>query len=429
MAKSIAWLLLAVAAPAGLWAAEKIYCVSDFGAVGDAATLNTAAIQKAIDTAAADGGGIVEIPAGTFLCGSVFLQQGVGLRLAEKAVLLGSTRIEDYEKRWTRIEGHFEFWRMGLVNALGLDGVNITGSGTLNGNGVPFWRAFWKRRTENPHCTNLEVERPRLVFLNGCTHVRIAGVHCEDSGFWNLHLYKCRNVLIEDLQITIPSAWRLSIRAPSTDGIDIDSSQHVTVRRCYISTHDDNIALKGTKGPRADQDPDSPPVENILIEEVECGEGNGLITCGSEATIVRNVIARQCTMSGRAPVLTLKLRPDTPQRYENITIDGVTLRGSGSLFNVAPWTQFFDLQGQPPPAREVNEITLKNIHGEYGGFGVLRGGERDIIRNVRLENIDVTLSSVQGRDRLALGQLQGLTAKNVRINGRLWTPAVADEQD
>ncbi len=82
-----------------------------------------------------------------------------------------------------------------------------------------------------------------------------------------------------------------NILGPSTDGIDIDSSQKVTVRKCYISVNDDNIALKGSKGPLAGEDKDSRPVEDILIEDCEFGDGNGMITCGSEATLVRNVTA------------------------------------------------------------------------------------------------------------------------------------------
>ncbi len=406
-------------------AAGKHFSVSDYGAVGDATTLNTTAIQKTIDAASEAGGGVVEIPKGTFLSGSIFLKKGVELHLAEGAVLLGSTNIEDYPKRETRIEGHFESWRMALVNAQRLDGARITGPGTLNGNGVPFWQAFWQRRKENPRCTNLEVERPRLMFIDRCTNVRIEGVSLEDSGFWNLHLYRCRDVTIEGIRITLPASAKLGIRGPSTDGIDVDSSQNVTIRRCYISNNDDNIALKGSKGPHADQDRDSPPVENILIEDVECGDGNGLITCGSEATTIRNVTARNCTMSDRATLLTLKLRPDTPQHYENITLDGITLKGTGRLLNVAPWTQFFDLQGQPPPSRKVNGITLKNIHGEYGAFGTLRANPDDDVRDFTLENIDVKLDTSSGRDRLILGKVANLTVTNVRINGQPYTPPPA----
>ena len=392
------------------------YPITDFGAVAGSDKLNTDSIQAAIEAAAKDGGTVV-VPAGVFRSGSIFLKQSVALHLAEGAVLKGSENIADYPKRTTRIEGHFEPWRMALVNAEGLTGVRISGPGKLDGSGPVYWAAFWQRRKENPKCTNLEVERPRLVFIDHCTNVRITNIGLEDSGFWNLHFYRCRDVLVEGVRITIPSA-RDGLRGPSTDGIDIDSSQNVTVRKCYISTNDDDIALKGSKGPHADQDADSPPVENILVEDCEIGDGNGLITCGSEATVVRNVTARNCVMSGHATVLTLKLRPDTPQHYEHITIENITLAGGGRLLNVAPWKQFFDLQGQPPPSRQVNDITLRNIKGSYRTLGVLQGNPGDVLKDITLENIEVQLTD----EKFEPGTVTNLVMKNVSVNGKPLQP-------
>jgi alpha-L-rhamnosidase len=393
------------------------YPVTAFGAVADGTTLNTVAIQAAIDAAATQGGGTVVIPAGVFRSGSIFLKQGVALHLAEGAVLKGSENIADYPKLTTRIEGHFEPWRMALVNAQELTGLRISGPGKLDGSGPVYWRAFWQRRKENPKCTNLEVERPRLMFIDRCTDVRITNMALEDSGFWNLHLYRCRDVVIEDVRITIPSAGP-DLRGPSTDGIDIDSSQNVTVRQCYISTNDDNIALKGSKGPFADKDADSPPVENILVEDTEVGNGNGLITCGSEATIVRHVTVRNCVMTGHATMLTLKLRPDTPQHYEHITMDGIKLAGSGRLLNVAPWTQFFDLQGQPSPARLVNDVTIRNVTGHYRTLGVLGGNAGDVLRDITLENVDMQVTD----ENFKLGPVENLALKNVKVNGQPFVP-------
>jgi len=396
------------------------HLVTAFGAMPGGETLNTAAIQAAIEAAAAEGGGRVVIPAGVFRCGSIFLKQGVALHLAEGAVLKGSENIEDYPKLNTRIEGHFEPWRMALVNASGLTGLRISGPGKFDGSGPVYWRAFWQRRKENPRATNLEVERPRLMFIERCTDVRIEHTALEDAGFWNLHLYRCRDVVVENVRITIPSSTP-ELRGPSTDGIDIDSSQNITVRQCYISTHDDNIALKGSKGPFADQDADSPPVENILVEDTEVGDGNGLITCGSEATLVRNVTVRNCVMTGHATMLTLKLRPDTPQHYENITMENIRLAGSGRLLKVAPWMQFFDLKGQPPPSRRVNNITLRNITGSYRMLGTLSGSAGDVLRDITLENVDVQLTE----NRFRLGPVENLQLRNVTVNGQPFVlPAV-----
>lgn len=418
----------------------KRFIVSDFGAVADGKTLNTAAIQKAIDKAAEEGGGTVDIPEGTFLSGSIFLKKGVGLHLAENAVLLGSMDIEDYPKLNTRIEGHFEPWRMALVNAREMDRVRISGKGVLDGNGITYWAKFWQRRRENPKCTNLEVERPRLMFIDRCTDVRVEGVSLRYSGFWNLHLYRCSDVVIDGVTITAPTRHtshrnymtaeilknmendatvrnlpvKDNILGPSTDGIDIDSSRKVTVRNCYISVNDDNIALKGSKGPLADQDKDSPPVEDILVENCEFGDGNGMITCGSEATLVRNVTVKNCLITGDATVLTLKLRPDTPQHYENILIENITLKGSGRVLNVAPWTQFFDLKGYTPPKRMVNNITLRNIRGNFHNLGSLGGNPGDVLRDITLENIDIELTD----DTFQPKDVTRLVMSNVLLNGK-----------
>lgn len=419
----------------------KHFPISDYGAVADGKTINTNAIQIAIDAAEEQGGGVVEVPAGTWRSGSIFLKKGVELYLAENAVLLGSDQIEDYPKRETRIEGHFEPWRMALVNAQEVDHVRISGKGVLDGNGITFWARFWQRRRENPKCTNLEVERPRLVFIDRCKDVRVEGISLRYSGFWNLHLYRCSDVVLEGLNITSPTRHtshrnymtpeilkamekdasagnqplKDNILGPSTDGIDIDSSQKVTVRKCYISVNDDNIALKGSKGPLADQDQDSPPVEDILVEDCEFGDGNGMITCGSEATLVLNVTVKNCRITGDATMLTLKLRPDTPQHYENILIDGIKLEGGkGRMLNVAPWKQFFDLKGQSPPARTVNNITIRNVTGEFYTLGSLGGNAGDTLRDITLENIDLKLEDAGFEPK----DVKDFTAKNVRINGK-----------
>lgn len=392
--------------------------ITAFGAVADGKTLNTTAIQQAIDAAAAAGGTVV-IPKGVFLSGSVFLKPGVELLLEQGAVLLGSNRIEDYPKRETRIEGHFEPWRMALVNAQEMPRVRIHGAGKIDGNGILFWAQFWQRRKENPQCTNLEVERPRLMFIDRCQDVRIEGLTFRDSGFWNLHLYRCDGVAIEGLDIQAPTKGH--ILGPSTDGMDLDSSRNVTIRKCKISVNDDNIALKGSKGPLADQDAASPPVENILIEDCQFGDGNGMVTCGSEATTIRNVTVRNCVITGDSTVLTLKLRPDTPQHYEHILIENIQLAGNGRVLNVAPWTQFFDLKGHAPPSRRVNDITLRNLTGSFRTLGTLMGNPNDTLENITLENLNLQLAS----EEFHLGKVTNLVMKNVQVNGKPVAPPAA----
>lgn len=361
--------------------------ITTVGAVPDGTTLNTVAIQMAIDRAATiAGGATVVIPKGTFLSGSIFLKPGVNLHLEKDAVLKGTTDLKDYPLMNTRIEGHFQEWVPALINADKIDGLKITGEGTLDGSGQPFWNAFRQARGAK----NLDVPRPRLLFIRDSKNIVVSGIHFKDSGFWNFHLYRCQDVLAENLDI------RSGAGSPSCDGIDIDSCQRVTVKGCYFFTNDDCIALKGTKGPLAMDDKDSPPVEHIRVSDCTFERGNSFVTCGSEATIVRDVIVENCKAvgndSGGMAVLRLKLRTDTPQLYEDMHFRNITLQGNGSLVSMAPWSQYFDLQGHPQPTRKVQNITMTNVKGTFGTFGGIGGSAGDVIQDVTFENIDVQLT-------------------------------------
>ena len=328
---------------------EKRYNIGERGAVSDGQTINTKIIQSAIDECAQNGGGTIVVPKGVFKTGSLFLKPGVNLELQEGAVLKGSTDINDYPKiNNTRIEGHFQLWRAALINADSVDHLRISGPGTLDGNGEPFWKEFYSRRTANRNTTNLDVERPRLMFIQKSKDVKISGIVFLNSGFWNLHLYRCQNVTVENCRFQAPSGAVPNDHAPSSDGIDVDSSQDVTIRGCFFSVGDDDIALKGSKGPFARDDKDSPPVERIRIYDCVFEAGGGIMTCGSEATIVRDVEIKRCITRGPT-VIRLKLRPDTPQEYYDIKISDITMENSAVIFRISPWTQYFDLKGQAPP--------------------------------------------------------------------------------
>jgi alpha-L-rhamnosidase len=410
--------------------------ITEFGAKPDAQTLNTAAIQKAIDHLAGAGGGCVVVPAGIFLSGAIFLKPNVQLHVEKDAVLKGSTDLADYPISPTRIEGHTEPWVPALVNASKVDHLRITGEGTLDGSGKPFWEAFWSRIHSDPKTTNLGVPRPRLLFIQDSHDVQVSGIRFKDSGFWNFHLYRCRDVLIEGIHVFAPA------ESPSTDGLDIDSSQNVTVRRCHFSVDDDCVAIKGSKGPFAMQDKDSPPVENIRIEDCLFDLGHGVLTVGSEATVVRNVTLERCKVAGpgtnRNVLVRLKLRPDTPQLYENIRFNDITLDGHGSLFSIEPWQQYFDLKGQAPPKRAVRNLSVSNVHGTFGKFGIIHGNDGDVIDQITLENIDVKLTNAPPADSAFLRfsphaaadsvyprfvGITNLAVRNVKINGEPYTPS------
>jgi alpha-L-rhamnosidase len=395
--------------------------IHDAGAVSDGTTLNTTKIQAVIDDLAKAGGGTVVVPSGTFLTGALFLKPGVHLHLVKGAVLKGSTNTADYPKRRTRVEGHFEEWLPALINADACDGLRIDGEGTLDGNGAPFWKAFWDARAANNKTANLDVPRPRMALLQNSRDVQVRGITFKDSGFWNLHMYRCQHVLVENVRFEVPDGQR----CPSTDGTDIDSCQDITIRGCHYRVDDDCVCLKGSKGPFATADKDSPAVERIRVENCTFERGGGVLTLGSEATHVRDVVVDGCTVPGHINVIRLKLRPDTPQFYEDVHLRNITLTGdqAGSkapIVNISKWTQYFDLKGQAPPKSIVRNITLSNIKGSYGTFGMVIGnpGQTEI-SDVRLENIDVQLQDPTFKVGTDVKNLQ---IKNVLVNGKPLEP-------
>ncbi|MGO4170007.1 glycoside hydrolase family 28 protein [Novosphingobium sp. YAF33] len=409
--------LLAQAGGAG---AEPDIAVSivSFGAKADGVTINTRAIQAAIDSLAKRGGGTVVVPKGVFVSGALFLKPRVHLHLAEGAVLRCTTRMENFPPRRTRIEGHFEpSFTPALINADGCHGLRITGSGTLDGAGRPVWDRFWKLRNAAPvpdEFPNLGLPRARLALIENSKNVLVEGVTFKDSQFWNLHLYRCEDVLVRYARFEVPDDYA---QAPSTDGIDVDSCRQVTVDGCTFSVTDDCIAAKGSKGPHALEDRDSPPVEGLRVRNCHFRRGHHALACGSEATVVRDVVMENCRVTGRMVLARLKLRADTPQRYEDIRFRNIRLdHAEGTVMAVEPWSQYTDLKGMAPPMSWVRGLEFSGISGRFGALGTIRPnpGQTEI-RDVLLKNFAL---------QLADGELHGqgvedIVFDHVMINGKV----------
>jgi polygalacturonase len=404
-------LTLALGAGCATGAAPTRINVAEHGVVGDGKTVNSRAFQAAIDECARDGGGTLVVPKGVFVTGALFLKPGVDLELLDGAVLKGSTDINDYPTRPTRVEGHVEPWPAALLNGDKVDHLRITGPGTLDGSGPTFWQAFRRRRAADRKTTNLNVPRPRLAFIEDSADVRVSGVHFDNSGFWNLHLYRCRQVTVDGCQFRSPDG--VPGPAPSTDGIDVDSSQDVTISKCLFAVGDDDIALKGSKGPFALRDAASPPVERVHILDSVFDAGGGIVTAGSEATVVRDVDVERCTVRHGA-VLRLKLRPDTPQQYEDFRLHDITLDGPVAIFAVGPWKQYFDLQGQPPPTSTVRHVTIWGVRGSGGTFGTITGNANAAVSDVAVADVDVTLRN----GSFDAPGVEGVTFRKVIVNGK-----------
>ena len=386
----------------------KRYVITEHGVENDSTLIQTKAIQAVIDKAAAEGGGVVVVPQGTFLSGAVFFRQGTHLLVEEGGKLKGSEYIADFPILETRIEGQTCKYFAALVNADNLDGFTIAGKGTIDGNGYHYWEEFWIRRKWNPQCTNKDEQRPRLVYISNCRNVTVQDVHLQNSPFWTNHLYRCDHVRYLDCHIFAPTT---GVKAPSSDAIDIDVCHDILVSGCYMSVNDDAIAIKGGKGTWADKAPENGPNYNILIDNCRYGVVHGCLTLGSESVYDKNIVLSNIDVNKANRVLWLKMRPDTPQHYEYVTVENI--KGTtGSFLVVRPWTQFFKPEKRDDmPLSQCNNIVLRNIKMDCNNFFDVGTSDKYKLKDFTFENILVS----DKKQAFDPNMIENTVVKNVKI--------------
>ena len=392
----------------------KKYVLTDHEIFADG-RLHTEEIQALIDKAAANGGGVIVIPRGTYMTGGLHFKQNTHLYLEDGATLLGSDFIGDYPLGKTRIEGETCTYFGALINADGLDGFTISGKGTIDGNGLRYHKQFWLRRKWNRQCTNKDEQRPRLVYVSNCKNVQIEGVKLQNSAFWTTHIYNSENVKLLNLSIYSLGTPNHA-KGPSTDAIDLDVVKNVLVKGCYMSVNDDAIAMKGGKGPWAD---DPTKVEgnggnyNVIIEDCVYGFCHGCLTLGSESIYNHNLILRCIKVDHATRLLWLKMRPDTPQRYEYVTVEDIT-GNVGQFIFIQPWTQFYDLKDRKdPPMSYSDHITMRNCQMEVDVFfNVKSQDDQYKLTNFHFENLDIKAKKNADFNQ---SYVDGFTVKNVNV--------------
>lgn len=366
-----------ISSPIGL-AGGQSASIAEFGAVGDGKTLNTKAIQTAIDKCAANGGGTLTVPAGTFLTGSLFFKQGVGLHLAQGAVLKGTVDCNDYPQIDTRWEGEEKVWTAALVNFIDMTDVDITGPGQIDGSGDA-WMERYPRDSKE-----LKIGRPRMIGIQNCRDVKVSGLSMKNQACWGLFILYSENVLAEKLHI------RAAHNIISSDGIDVDSSKNVLITGCDMDVNDDCIAIKSGKdedGRRVNR-----PAEDIVVEKCHFRYGHGGVSMGSEMSGgIRNVEIRNCIMEANnwAPIR-FKSQPSRGGVVENITYRDLVLKDTLKAFefNMA-WRMRPPLKPPSDPLPVVRNVKIINVSGTTRNVGDMHGLEDSPIVNVSFENCHI----------------------------------------
>lgn len=229
----------------------KNFNIKQFSAVGDGVTMNTIAVQTAIDVCGEAGGGVVSISEGVYLCGRIDLRSGVELHIDVDGVLLGSKNGYDFpeiETIFWRTEYAPRFNKRCFIYAEGCENIAITGRGIIDCQGqyyvdpLPENKIYDKngdRCNIWSYVRNTEISPARVVFFIGCRNVLIEDITMQNQpAGWSYWICDCENVRFDRANIAA------NVEFPNNDGIHINCSRNVTISNCNITTGDDSIVVR-----------------------------------------------------------------------------------------------------------------------------------------------------------------------------------------
>lgn len=266
----------------------------------------TKAFKKAILDMEKEGGGTLYVPSGIYRTCSILLKDNMRLDLDSGTTLLFLDDRELYEVVEAEFEGIRGKMYMPCIYAKNAVNVSVTGKGTIDGQGMK----WWKEKDQ------LSYVRPHLVCFDGCENVSLEGVTLTNSPAWTVHPVYCNNVRVQGITIKNPAD------SPNTDGIDPDCSSNVRISDCMIDVGDDCIAIKSgtedTKQKRA--------CENITITNCNMIHGHGGIVIGSEMSgTVRNVTVTNCVFQDTDRGIRLKTRRKRGGAMERLSFQNIVM--------------------------------------------------------------------------------------------------------
>jgi hypothetical protein len=374
--------------------------VTRFGAVGDGRTSCTRAIQRAIDSRAAAGGGLVLVPPGQYLTGALFLRSNIHLHVAAGATLLASPSFADFPPIRGRWEGVERETYSSLLTGLDLENVIITGYGALEGQGEPWWEADrvtralrvdkqLPREAPNPAGAPLRWPRPRLINLVRCQGVVVSGLMIHDSPSYNLHFIYCQDVLIDGVTV-------LSLKSVNGDGIVVDSCKQVRIVSCSLNTAFDCISLKA--GYNEDGRRVGIPCEGVAISNctVAMSRRDGLAIGSETAGGIRNVTISNCVISNCQVGVHIRSPRGRGGGIERVRGSGLVIEKMSEAALVM--TNLFDNETDASARVPVGEgtPTLRDFAfggltlSEVGAVAIIEGLPERFLSRVRLSDISAS---------------------------------------
>lgn len=355
---------------------EKTFNINDFGAVSDDTTDNTAAIQKAIDAAVAAGGGHVVISKGTYLSGPLTFYSNLDLHL-DKGAILRFLPIDRYPGG--SVEG------TSFISGTKLHDISITGKGTIDGQGSPWWPQY---KTEG-------FNRPRMIVLKDCDKILIEGVKLMNSPKFHIAIGgKTTNVTVSGITVRAPSSKDPVNPSHNTDACNV-TGNNILIKNCDISTGDDNYTCGGG-------------TSNVRITGCTYGTGHGVSIGSYTKGGVKNFVVENCTFTDTDYGIRIKTDRDRGGTVENMVYRNLTMENVGmpilmyQAYN-AEEKEFRDLKKITPeiadryPAAPVAELTpvyknfvfqnIKATTKDGGRAGLVWGLPESLIEDVTFDNV------------------------------------------
>ncbi len=372
-----------------------IYNITDFGAKAQPNVDNAAMIQKAIDTCAKNGGGTVCVPSGnTFMSGPFELKSNINLYLEGNAKILANPDEMVYtQSAFKDNYGEGSIW----IGGKDAENVTISGSGTLDGNGIAFMGSEEKGAFILKDFDTFD-RRPHLFTPINFRNLTIRDVTFKNSAYWCLHLVGCQDVNIDGIKILN----HLKIR--NSDGIDPDHSKNIRISNCYIESGDDCICPKTRREYEEYGPTENITVTNCILKSTSCS-----IKLGSEnMDAIRNVIISNCIITDSNRAIGIQNRDEGV--IENVIFENIIIKDR--LFDNVWWGKAEPIyvtayKRQPGNARDANWRFAKGqTTGKVGQVknikfinitansenGIYIGGERGKIEDISFVNVHLNIN-------------------------------------
>jgi len=352
---------------------NRSFNVTDYGARGDTVTTNTSSFQQTIDACLKSGGGVVTVPPGDYLTGPLTLGSNLRLNVNKGATIRILNDIASYPKGGRGFSNS--------ITANGAHDLEISGEGTIDGQGTPWWSAFRVDKSGFPH-------RPFMIVLSDCTRVLVKGVRLMNSPSFHLVPQHCRDVTIDGVTITAPAD------SPNTDAID-PSGWDFLITRCRIDVGDDNIAVKAGKG--------TPPegktavCGNFTVTSCTFLHGHGL-SIGSETDGgLDGMRVSVCSFEGTTAGIRMKSNREKGGVVQNLSYDRISMKNVNTPVQI---TSYYpktpsnpaeeDSVSLSPLAPIWKNITISNLKAvDSANAGVLWGLPKTPITDVTFKNVDI----------------------------------------